>query len=115
MVGFEAAFRRRGLIEQPLEYAPADTHHPFVFANSDAEFDSGPLRAPPGVLGKREKHGGPPSRGEGNMFRKCSQDQGRRGANDGIGRAMSLSLLLARKLGHRALRSGAKREQNKRE
>ena len=33
--------------------------------------------------------------------------------NDGIGRAMSLSLLLPRKLGHRVLRSGDKREQNK--
>jgi hypothetical protein len=39
MVGFEAAFRRRGLREQDLEHAPGNAHHTLILADPDAEFD----------------------------------------------------------------------------
>ena len=55
MVGVEATLRRRGLIEQPLEHAPADTHDAFILADPDAELDGGPFGVPVRIRGKTEE------------------------------------------------------------
>jgi hypothetical protein len=60
MVGFEAPFRCRRLIEQPLEDAAGNAHHAFIFTGADAEFDGVPVGIPPGVLGECEKRPRPP-------------------------------------------------------
>jgi hypothetical protein len=73
----EAAFRRRGLIEEPLKYASADTHNTFILADADAELDGGPLGVPPGIRRKAEKHGNLFSGRQGIMFLWCSQDSSR--------------------------------------
>lgn len=39
VIGFEAPFRCRSLIEQGLEHAPTDTHDTFILAQADAELD----------------------------------------------------------------------------
>jgi hypothetical protein len=56
VVGFQASLRRRGLIEQGLEDAPADTHDALVFADSDTELDRAPFGVPVCVWGKAKEH-----------------------------------------------------------
>jgi hypothetical protein len=56
MVGFQAPFRCRGLIEQGLEHAPTDTHDALIVADTDAELDGRPFGVPSGVWGKLEEH-----------------------------------------------------------
>src|SRR6266404_6322910 len=60
MVGFEAAFRHRGLWKQDLEHASGNAHHALILAHPDAELDDGALRVPPGVGRKAEEHEIPP-------------------------------------------------------
>ena len=56
VVGFEAAFRRRGLWKQDLEHAPGNPHHAVILAQSDAVLDDVPVGVPPGVRRKAEEH-----------------------------------------------------------
>ena len=78
VVGFDAPLGCRGLIEQGLEYAPADAHDAFIFADADPELDCGAIGVPTGIWGKPEEHCDllPV---QAIMFRYCSQ-----------GRAMSV-------------------------
>ena len=52
VVGFEAAFRRRGLLKQDFENAPGNAHHTLVLADSNAELDDGTLGIPTGIRRK---------------------------------------------------------------
>jgi hypothetical protein len=54
IIGFQAPLRCRGLIEQPLEHAPADTHDAFILADPDTELDGGPFGVPVRIRGKRK-------------------------------------------------------------
>jgi hypothetical protein len=48
--GFKASFRRRRLIEQPLEDPPRDTHRAVVLPEQDGELDRSPLVIPVSVV-----------------------------------------------------------------
>ena len=67
MVGFEAAFGRGGFWKQILENAPGNAYHALILAHSDAEFDDGAVRNPPGVGRKTEKHEIPPAEATENV------------------------------------------------
>jgi hypothetical protein len=60
IVGFEAPLGCRALREHALKDPPADAHNASIFADLNAEFDGHSIGVPPGILGKCEKHGGPP-------------------------------------------------------
>jgi len=54
MVGFEAAFRGRGLGKQDLENAQGNADHTLVFAHSNAELDDATLGFERASGGKRK-------------------------------------------------------------
>jgi hypothetical protein len=57
VIAFEAAFRRRGLINRRLEDAPGNPNHPLIVAHPDSELDGVSFRAPPSVRWEAEEHG----------------------------------------------------------
>src|SRR6266540_992823 len=58
VVGFEAAPRRRALVEQSLEHAPGNPNDALILADAYAELDHGRVGVPAGVRGKTKEHAG---------------------------------------------------------
>jgi hypothetical protein len=56
VVGFEAAFGRRGVCKQNLENAPGNNHHTLIFADAYAEFDGGAFGIPSRVGRETKEH-----------------------------------------------------------
>ena len=57
MIGFEAAFRGRGLWKQNLGTRAWNSHYALIFAHADTELDGVPVGVPPSVGRKAEEHG----------------------------------------------------------
>jgi len=57
VIGFEAAFRRRGLWKQSLEDAPGNSHYALILTHADAELDGVSVGVPSGVRWETEEHG----------------------------------------------------------
>jgi hypothetical protein len=56
MISFQAPFRRRRLIKQPLKDTPGNPDDAFVLADPDAELDGRSAGVPPRIRGKTEEH-----------------------------------------------------------
>ena len=57
ILGFGAAFRRRGLWKQDLEDAPGDANDAVIVAHPDSELDGVSFGVPSGVRWEAEEHG----------------------------------------------------------
>jgi hypothetical protein len=56
VIGFEAALRGWGLVEQELENPPRHPNHALILADTDAELDGTLISVPSGIWRKPEEH-----------------------------------------------------------